>query len=146
MDTLWKDLRFAVRVLRKSPGFTSVVILSLALGIGATTAVYTAFNAYFLRPMPVDSPDRLLAIYVSAPHGGANVDGFSTPQWKDFSAQDTGFTDLVGSAGLPMSMTDGDKPELIWGELVTGNYFSGLGVHPVAGRGFLPEEDQKPDE
>ena len=146
MDTLWQDLRFAVRVLLKSPGFSAVVILSLALGIGATTAVYSSVNAYLLRPMPVDHPERLLAIYISVPHGGANIEGFSLPQWRDFRAADTGLSDIMGSTGLPFSMTDGEKPELIWGELATGNYFSGLGVHPVVGRGFLPEEDEKPGE
>jgi len=146
MDTLWKDLRFAVRVLRKSPGFAAVVILSLALGIGANTAIFSIVNAYLLRPMPVDDPERLLAIYVSVPNGGNNIEGFSYPQWKDFRKQDTGLSEIVGSTGLPLSMTDGEKPELIWGEIVTGNYFSGLGVHPVAGRGFLPEEDENPGE
>jgi predicted permease len=146
MDTLWKDLRFAVRVLLKSPGFSAVVIFSLALGIGATTAIYSIVNAYLLRPMPVDHPEKLLAIYVSVPHGGANVEGFSLPQWKDFRAAETGLSDIMGSTGLPLSMTDGEKPELIWGEIATGNYFSGLGVHPIVGRGFLPDEDEKPDE
>lgn len=146
MDTLWKDLSFAVRVLRKSPGFTAVVILSLALGIGANTAIYSIVNAYLLRPMPVDAPDRLLAVYVSVPNGGASVEGFSSPQWKDLRTQDTGLSDIMGSSGLPLSMTDGEKPELIWGEIVTGNYFSGLGVHPVVGRGFLPDEDENPGE
>ncbi|HTB16264.1 MAG TPA: ABC transporter permease [Bryobacteraceae bacterium] len=146
MDTLWKDLRFAVRVLRKSPGFTAIVVLSLALGIGANTAIYTVFNAYLLRPMPVDAPDRLLAIYVSVPNGGANIEGFSSPQWKDFRAQETGLVDIAGSSGVPMSMTDSEKPELIWGEMVTGNYFSVVGVHPAVGRGFLPDEDEKPGE
>jgi predicted permease len=145
MDTLWKDLRFAVRVLLKSPGFSAVVIFSLALGIGATTAIYSIVNAYLLRPMPVDHPEKLLAIYVSIPHGGANVEGFSLPQWKDFRAAETGLSDIMGSTGLPLSMTDGEKPELIWGEIATGNYFSGLGVHPIVGRGFLPDEDEKPD-
>jgi predicted permease len=146
MDTLWKDLRFAVRILLKSPGFSAVVILSLALGIGATTAIYSIVNAYLLRPMPVDHPERLLAIYVDVPHGGANIEGFSLPQWKDFRAAETGLSDIMGSTGLPLSMTDGDKPELIWGELATGNYFSGLSVHPVVGRGFLPDEDENPGE
>ena len=125
MDTLWKDLRFAVRVLRKSPGFTAVVILSLALGIGATTAVYTAFNAYFLRPMPVDSP--------GPPAGDLRL---RSARWSErrriFHAAVEGFQRsgyrllrLVGSTGLPMSMTDGDKPELIWGEIVTGQLFFG---------------------
>jgi predicted permease len=146
MDTLWKDLRFAVRILLKSPGFSAVVIFSLALGIGATTAIYSIVNAYLLRPMPVDHPERLLAIYVDVPHGGANIEGFSLPQWKDFRSAETGLSDIMGSTGLPLSVTDGDKPELIWGELATGDYFSGLGVHPVVGRGFLPEEDENPDE
>jgi predicted permease len=146
MDTLWKDLRFASRVLRKSPGFTAVVVLSLALGIGANTAIYTIVNAYLLRPMPVDDPSRLTALYITVPNGGNNIEGFSSPQWKDYTAQDTGLSDIMGSSGLPLSMTDGEKPELIWGELVTGNYFSGLGVHPVAGRGFLADEDVKPGE
>jgi hypothetical protein len=146
MDTLWKDLRFALRVLLKSPGFSAVVIVSLALGIGATTAIYSIINAYLLRPMPVDQPDRLLAIYLSIPNSGVNVEGFSLPQWKDFRAAETGLSDIMGSTGLPLSMTDGDKPELIWGELATGNYFSGLGVRPVVGRGFLPDEDQNPGE
>jgi len=146
MDTLWKDLRFAVRVLLKSPGFSAVVIFSLALGIGATTAVYSIVNAYLLRPMPVDHPEKLLAIYLSVPNSGVNVEGFSLPQWKDFRAAETGLSDIMGSTGLPLSMTDGDKPELIWGELATGNYFSGLGVHPAVGRGFLPDEDENPGE
>ncbi|MGA3185469.1 MAG: ABC transporter permease [Bryobacteraceae bacterium] len=144
MDTIWKDLRFAARVLRKSPGFAAVVIVSLALGIGANTAIYSIFNAYLLRPMPVDAPARLLAVYITVPNGGPNIEGFSYPQWKDLRAQDTGLSDIMGSSGLPMSMTDGEKPELIWGEMATGNYFSGLGVHPVVGRGFLPEENDKP--
>lgn len=146
MDTLWKDLRYALRVLRKSPGFAAVVILSLSLGIGATTAIYSLVDAYLLRPMPVDDPSRLMAIYVTVPNGGNNIEGFSYPQWKDFRDQDTGLSQIMGSTGRPLSMTDGDKPELIWSEIVTGNYFSGLGVHPVAGRGFLPDEDEKPDE
>jgi hypothetical protein len=146
MDTLWKDLRYALRVLRKSPGFAAVVIFSLSLGIGATTAIFSLVNAFLLRPMPVDDPARLMAIYVTVPNGGNNIEGFSYPQWKDFRNRDTGLSEIMGSAGLPLSMTDGDKPELIWGEIVTGNYFSGLGVHPAAGRGFLPHEDEKPDE
>jgi macrolide transport system ATP-binding/permease protein len=146
METLWKDLRYAVRVLAKSPGFSAVVILSLALAIGANTSIFSIVNAFLLRPMPVSDPDRLLAVYVTAPNGGPNIDGFSYPQWKDFTKQDTGLFDIVGSTGVPLSVTDGERPELIWGEIVTGNYFSGLGVHPIVGRGFLPDEDRNPGE
>jgi len=143
MHTVWKDLRYAVRVLAKSPGFTAVVVLSLALGIGANTAIFSLVNAYLLRPMPVDDPDRLVAIYTTSPHfeGTGN---FSYPDLLDYRKQNTGLAEMMGSNGIPLSMTDGERPELIWGEMVTGNYFSGLGVHPVAGRMFLPEEGREP--
>jgi predicted permease len=144
MNNLWKDVRYALRVLGKSPGFTAVVVLSLALGIGANTAIFNIFNAFLLRPMPVDAPDRLVAMYGSTP--SARALDMSYPQMLDLRKQDTGLSDLIGFTGFPTSVTDGEKPEVIWGELVTGNYFSGLGVHPVVGRGFLPEEDRVPDE
>ncbi len=145
MDTLWKDARFAVRVLAKSPGFTLVVVLSLALGIGANTAIFSIVNAYFLRPMPVDKPDRLVAVYLTSPaRWGRDIGNFSYPDLVDYRKATSGVLELMGSSGLPLSMTDGEKPELIWGEIVTGNYFSGLGVHPVLGRGFLPHEDRAP--
>jgi hypothetical protein len=146
MGTLLRDLRYALRVLAKAPGFSIVVVFSLALGIGANTAIFSIVNAYLLRPMPVDSPDRLVAIYLTAPRWGNGISGFSYPDLLDYRKQDTGLSDLMGSAGIALSMTDGEKPELVWGEVVTGNYFSGLGVHPVVGRGFLPEEDRAPGE
>ncbi|HKW97714.1 MAG TPA: ABC transporter permease [Bryobacteraceae bacterium] len=144
MNALWKDLRFAARVLAKSPGFTLVVVLSLALGIGANTAVFSLVNAMLLRPMPVDQPDRLVAIYLTSPHWGSDIRGFSYPDLLDYRKADTGLAELMGSTGIPLSVTDNEKPELIWGEIVTGNYFAGLGVHPVLGRTFLPEEDRAP--
>ncbi len=146
MDSAWKDLRYALRVLAKSPGFTAIVVLSLALGIGANTAIFSLVNAMLLRPMPVDDPSRLVAIGTTSPSWGNLVDGISYPDLLDFRKQDIGLSDLMGSAGRPLSVTDGEKPELIWGEIVTGNFFSGLGIHPVLGRGFLPEEDRVPGE
>jgi predicted permease len=144
MSTIWQDLRYAARVLRKSPGFTAVVVLSLALGIGANTAIFSIVNAYVLRPMPVAKPNRVVAVYFTAPRLGTEMEGLSYPDLLDYRKQDTGLTDIMGSTGIPLSMTAGAEPELIWGEIVTGNYFSGLGVHPVVGRGFLPEEDRVP--
>lgn len=145
MTLLWKDLRYAARVLAKSPGFTLVVVLSLALGIGANTSVFSLVNAYFLRPMPVDQPDRLVAIYLTSPaRWGHDIGNFSYPELLDYRKANTGLSDLMASSGLPLSMTAGEKPELIWGEIVTGNYFSGLGVRPALGRGFLPDEDRVP--
>jgi predicted permease len=144
MSTIWQDVRYALRVLLKSPGFTVVVVLSLALGIGANTAIYSIVNAYMLRPMPVEKPDRLVALYFTAPRLGSELGWLSYPDLLDYRKQDTGLTDIMGSTGIPLSVTDGGESELIWGEIVTGNYFSGLGVHPVVGRGFLPEEDRAP--
>ena len=142
----WKDLRYAARTLRNTPGFTIVIVLSLALGIGANTAIFSIVNAYLLRPMPVDQPGRLVAIYLNSPKWGLDIAGFSYPDLLDYRKTDTGLAEIMGSSGIPLSMTDGEKPELIWGEIVTGNYFSGLGVHPVLGRGFLPDEDRAPGE
>ncbi len=146
MSNAWQDLRYAARILLKSPGFTAVVVLSLALGIGANTAIFSLVNAYLLRPMPVDDPDRVVAIYQTAARWGQDIRGMSYPELIDYRKQDTGLADLMGSTGIPLSMQEGATPELIWGEIVTGNYFSGLGVRPVLGRGFLPEEDRAPGE
>jgi predicted permease len=143
---LYNDVRYALRVLRKSPGFTAVVVLSLALGIGANTAIFSLVNAFLLRPMPVDDPGRLVAIYLTAPRWGNSIEGFSYPDLLDYRKQNTGVSDLMGSTGVALSVTDSEKPELIWGEMVTGNYFSGLGIHAVAGRGFLPDEGRVPGE
>jgi putative ABC transport system permease protein len=145
MMLLWKDLCYAARILVKSPGFTLVVVLSLALGIGANTAIFAIVNAYFLRPMPVDQADRLVAIYTNS-RSGHEIGGFSYPDLLDYRKTETGLSDLMGYTGVPLSMTDGEKPELIWGQIVTGNYFSGMGAHPIFGRGFLPEEDRAPGE
>ena len=143
MTLLWKDLRYAARVLAKSPGFTLVIVLSLALGIGANAAIFALVNAYFLRPMPVDQPDRLVAIYINS-RSGHEIGGFSYPDLLDYREANTGLADLVGYTGVPLTVTDGEKPELVWGQIVTGNFFSGMGIHPVAGRGFLPDEDRAP--
>jgi putative ABC transport system permease protein len=146
MTTIWKDIRYAARVLAKSPGFTAIVVLSLALGIGANTAIFSIVNAYLLRPMPVAEPDRLVAIYLTSPKFGREIRDFSYPQLLDFQKADSGLSDLMGFTGIPLSMTDGEKPELIWGEVVTRNFFSGMGIRPLLGRGFLPEEERYPGE
>ncbi len=78
MRLIWKDVRYAARILTKSPGFTAVVVLSLALGIGANTAIFSLVNAYLLRPMPVAQPDRLVAIYLTSPKFGRDIGNFPT--------------------------------------------------------------------
>ena len=143
---IWSDIRYAARVLAKSPGFLLVVVLSLALGMGANTAIFSIVNANLLRPMPVEQPGRLVAIYLTSPKWGRDVGNFSYPELLDFRKADTGLSDLMGFSGVPLSVTGGEKPELIWGEVVTGNYFSGMGIRPILGRGFRPDEDRAPGE
>jgi predicted permease len=145
LEDLWRDAVYAVRAMRRSPGFTATALLSLALGIGANTAIFSVFDTYLLRPMPVDDPGRLVAVYFTSAHrGSGNLISLSYPGLLDYRKQDTGLSEIMGSTGIGLSVTDGPTPELIWGEIVTGNYFSGLGVRPILGRGFVPEEDRIP--
>jgi predicted permease len=145
MVTLLRDIRYTFRVLGKKPGFALVAILSLALGIGANVAVFSVVNLLLFKPMPVREPGRLAALYITEPQTRM-PSGFSYPDYLDYSENNEAFTELMGFTGIPLNLSvSGGQPELIWGEMVTGNYFSGLGVEPVLGRGFLPEEGQTPN-
>ena len=145
MDTLLQDIRYTLRVLGKKPGFALVAILSLALGIGANVAVFSLVNFVLFKPMPVKQPERLAALYTTEPQSNL-PSGFSYPDYIDYRDGSEVFADLMGFTGIPLNLSvSGGQPELIWGELVTGNYFSGLGVEPVVGRGFKPEEDLTPN-
>ena len=145
MDTLLQDIRYTLRVLGKKPGFALVAILSLALGIGANVAVFSLVNFVLFKPMPVKEPGRLAALYTTEPQS-PQPSGFSYPDYVNYRDDSEVFTDLMGYTGIPLNLSfSGSQPEAIWGELVTGNYFSGLGVEPVLGRGFMPEEDRTPN-
>jgi predicted permease len=142
--TIFQDLRYSVRVLLKSPGFTAVAALSIALGIGANTAVFSLVNAVLFKPLPVDHPEQLAALYTMEP-SSSYPDAFSYPDYLDYRDRNEVFSDLVGHYGVQLSLANsGGQPELIWGELVTGNYFTGLGVKAAAGRTFTGEDDQQP--
>jgi len=140
---LWQDLQYGARMLRTNPGFTTVAVLTLALGIGANTAIFSLINAFLLRPLPVPEPQTLVNIYTSNPDGA----GYSTSSYPDFAdlrQMNEVFSGVIGYAGINVSVTGDGRPELIFGEMVSGNYFSALGVQPVQGRAFLPEEDRTP--
>ncbi len=144
MDTLLRDIQYTFRMLAKKPGFALVAILSLALGIGANVAVFSVVNLILFKPMPVKEPGQLAAIYITEPQTRI-PSGFSYPDYLDYSENNEAFSELMGFTGIPLNMSiSSSQPELIWGEMVTGNYFSGLGVEPVLGRGFLPEEGRTP--
>jgi predicted permease len=148
LDTLWRDLRFAFRGLRKRPGFAIVVVLSLALGIGANTAIFSLVDAITFRPLPVPNPGGLVTIDIAASRL-TSFGASSYLDWVDFSSRSKSFQSLSTrqemSAGMnPAGAVPDGKPQVVWGQLVTGNFFSTLGVQPALGRTFLPEEDQTP--
>ncbi len=142
METLFQDLRYGFRTFLKNPGFAAVAILSLALGIGANTAIFSFVNAVLLRPLPVTSPDELMFVF-----SGRSDSPFITasyPDYVDFRDRNEVFTDMACFSGVAVSLASDDRTDLVQGAIVSGNYFDVLGVRPVQGRAFSPEEDQTP--
>lgn len=150
LHTTWQDLRFAFRTLVKSPAFTLTAILSLALGIGANTTIFTLVNSVFLNPLPIEKPAELVSAYTVDSAAGARSSSLlpmSYLNFQDFRDQNQVFTELSGfSSTMAFGLSKGSAavPERAFGELVTGNYFDVLGLHPVLGRFFVPEEDRTP--
>ncbi len=141
MDSLALDLRHSLRGLVRRPGFSAAVVLSLALGIGANTAVFSLVDAVLLKPLPVHDPDRLIALYATRP-GSEGPRSFSYPDYLDYRDQAAGEVELFGYRGAPLSLAAAGAggAELVWGEVVTANYFSALGVAAEAGRTFTPAD------
>ncbi len=148
MNTLLQDIRYGLRMLRKSPGFTAVGVLSLALGIGANTTIFTLLNAVFLQPLPVKDLASLVSVFTTdAKNTGRFLDfmPMSNPNYRDYREQSDAFSDLIGTSGVPVSVIGGKgDPELAFGMLASGNYFDALGVRFTHGRGFLAQEDSTP--
>ncbi|MGH9742429.1 MAG: ADOP family duplicated permease [Candidatus Acidiferrum sp.] len=138
-EDFYEDARYALRTLRKSPGFAAVAVLTLALGIGANTAIFSVVNALVLRPLPVERPNELA--FLENAHYGA---GQSFPNYKDLRDRNHTFTGLIGYRVAPMEMETDRRAERIWGYLATGNYFDVLGVQPALGRFFHQSEDLHP--
>jgi putative ABC transport system permease protein len=138
LETFWQDIRFGVRTLRKNPGFTAVAILTLALGIGANTAIFSLVNGVLLRPLPYQNPDRLTIVWEKNDDGTPENVGYAT--YLEWKALNKSFQELaIYSSWQPVLQVG--EPEQISGLRVTSNYFRTLGVHPEFGRDFLPEED-----
>lgn len=143
-----KDLRFALRMLRKSPGFTAVAVLTLALGIGANTAVFTVVDSLILNPLPVEKISTLAAVNTMQAKKAARSGDFQAISYlnlKDIRERTRAFGNLAGhSYPMAVTMTDKGEPHRIFAEIVTANYFETLGIHPFLGRFFLSSEDQTP--
>ncbi|HKQ97928.1 MAG TPA: ABC transporter permease, partial [Candidatus Polarisedimenticolia bacterium] len=145
MENFLSDLRYAGRMLVKTPTLTAVAVLSLALGIGANTAIYTLINGLFFRAMPVDSPERVVSLYTTDEKnrgGFTNFNQTSRPNLEDYRERNQVFQALAIYQGVGLSLSGTGEPVQINGEIVTGNYFDVLGVKPARGRFFLPEEDR----
>ena len=139
MSRLIQDLRYALRMLARTPGFTAVAGISLALGIGANTAIFSLTYAVLMRPLQVDDPDRLAVIF-SRHEGGGPYGTSSYPDYRDFRDQSDVFSGLAAHTVAPVSLSSGDSAQVVLGKVVTANYFSVLGVDAAHGRTFLPEE------
>ncbi|HEY7181766.1 MAG TPA: ABC transporter permease [Blastocatellia bacterium] len=147
MQTLWQDLRYGARMLWKKPGFTLVSVLTLALGIGANTAIFTLVNAVFLQPLPVAEPARLMSVFGTDENNRGAQNDFipvSWPNFKDYRDQNDVFTGMIAFQFIGLNFSGRGEPQQINGMIVTGNYFDMLGVKAAIGRTFLPEEDRTP--
>lgn len=143
METIFHDLRYGLRVLRASPGFAAVAVLSLALGIGANTSIFSVVNAALLRPLPVTEPDRLVFVFNGSRTSPWGVSSY--PDYLDYRDKNEVFSDLLTYSSITMSARSDDQTDLISGSIVSGNFFDALGVRAAIGRTFTPEEDKTPN-
>ena len=139
LDNLWRDLRYTFRMFTRSPGFTSIILVTLALGIGANTAVFSVVSAILLRPLPgIRDPGRLISLY--RVQNGETFDNMGYPDYRDYRDRNQTLTGLAAHSAVALSFNSG-TPERLIGDLVTGNYFDALGVRPAAGRLLVEDDD-----
>ncbi|HEY0760339.1 MAG TPA: ABC transporter permease [Acidisarcina sp.] len=152
MTALLQDIRYALRQLRNSPGFTITAVLTLALGIGANTAIFTVLDQVLLRNLPVPHPDQLVMLRFTGlddgslhTHGGDNNDYFSFPMYRDLRDKGGVFTGLLATDSTDVGVGWHNETSFAPGELVSGNYFDVLGIKPAIGRLFVAADDVQPD-
>ena len=141
MRSIWQDLRYAIRVLAKSPGFTTVAILTLALGIGANTAIFTVVYGVLLRPLPFPQPDRIVQLAETYRADSDEMD-LSWNELEHLREYGQLFEHIAGYTDVGFNLATGTEAEHVRGVPASAEYFQVLGVHPVLGRDFLPEEDR----
>jgi len=135
------DVRYALKWLLRSPGFAAVAVLSLAIGIGFNTALFSVIDALLLRPLPIADPAAIVDVYTKSSDGDTYATS-SYPDYLDFKSRNSVFTDLVAYSPSIAALKAGDRSRMALGEVVTGNYFQVLGVQAVIGRTLLPEDDR----
>ena len=145
VESIWADLRYALRQLRNSAGFTLTAVITLALGIGANAAIFSLINALFLKPLPLPHPERLLRIYAKGPSGHYGA-GFSMPEFQNLREHTSSFSAVAAEDHFPqLNLVTPDGSSSVSGAFVSGNYFELLEVEPRLGRAFLPNEDAVPN-
>ena len=143
METIWQDLRFGARTLQKAPGFTAVAVLTLALGIGANTAIFSYIDAWLIQPLPYRQPERLMIFQSHNIKNGWTLQSVtSTASFLDYQKQNTSFEQTAAWASWAFNLTGDGEPALVDGARVSWNFFDTLGVKPLLGRTFRPDEDQ----
>ena len=143
MQTLWQDLRYGARMLAKNPGFTAVAILTLALGIGANTAIFSCINAWIIKPLPYPQSDRLMVFATHDKKNGWTGEHVTSPaDFFDFQKQNASFEQTVAWSSASLNLTGDGRPELVDGGRVTWNFFDTLGAKPILGRTFTPDDDR----
>src|SRR6202140_146996 len=150
LEVFMQDLRYGLRMLRKNPGFTAVAVLSLALGIGANTTIFTVVNAVLLNALPVRDLPRLVEMdtvdsKTQVTQARFEKLGMSFPNFQDYRRDSQVFTDLAAFMPLAVTWSGGAEPRQLQSELVSANYFDVLGIRPARGRFFMPDEDTKPN-
>src|SRR5262249_9452187 len=135
-----QDLGYAVRILRRSPGFTAAVLLTLALGIGANTAIFSIVDAVLLRPLPFHDPERLVRVVDNARGAGMRDIGMAVPELRDLATRSNVFDQISAAWPVSCNLTGGGQPERIELLAVSPNYFAMLGAKPQIGRVFGAED------
>src|SRR5919204_5170736 len=139
------DIRFACRQLLKSPGFTLLALLTLALGIGLNTAIFSLIDDLFLRGLPFRDTDRVVHMYANVKDRGINEIALSAPRFMHYREGQTIFSDFAGENFTAFTLTGVGDPIQVFGGRLTWNYFDLLGVRPIRGRTFRAEEEEKSD-
>ena len=142
MNSLLQDFRYGLRVLLKSPGFTAIAVLTLALGIGANSTIFSWINSAVLNPIPGVRDTSEFAELASGANGDPSP--LSYPDYVELRDQNRSLTNLMAFSLRPMDLTGNNKPQRVWGEFATANYFDTLGLHPFLGRTFIPAEGTRP--
>ena len=140
-ETLLKDIRYALRWIARSPGFSAVAILSLGLGVGVNTAMFSLVDSLLFRPLPVAAPERLVDVFTT----GGDGDQYATSSYQDYldlKTHNTVFSDMIGYSPMMAPLSLGDRSRIMLGQIVTSNYFSMLGVQPALGRMLVPSDDE----